>query len=94
MTSDDEENTDEILLIDASNAFNQMNQLSLAMHNIQITCKEIFLYMINDVVAEKSYLKRVQNKLTHMLWYSVNTHTLNNTDFKNFYTRCKRSVAS
>ena len=34
-----------ILLIDASNALNQMNR-SVAMH-IQITCKEISLYLIN-----------------------------------------------
>ena len=32
-----EEGTDGILLIDASNAFNQMNR-SVALHNIQITC--------------------------------------------------------
>ena len=37
-----EEGTDGILLIDASNAFNQMNR-SAALHNIQITCKEMSL---------------------------------------------------
>ena len=41
-----EEGTDGILLIDASNAFNQMNR-SVALHNIQITCKEMSLYIIN-----------------------------------------------
>jgi hypothetical protein len=41
-----EDETDGILLIDASNASNQMN-LSVAMHNIQITCKEISYYLIN-----------------------------------------------
>ena len=41
-----EEETDGILLIDASNAFNQMNR-SVALHNIQITCKEMSLYIIN-----------------------------------------------
>ena len=35
-----EEGTDGILLIDASNAFNQMSR-SAALHNIQIMCKEI-----------------------------------------------------
>ena len=41
-----EEGTDGILLIDASNAFNQMNRLA-ALHNIQIICKEMALYVIN-----------------------------------------------
>ena len=41
-----EEGTDGILLIDASNAFNQMNR-SVALHNIQITCKGMSLYIIN-----------------------------------------------
>ena len=41
-----EEGTDGILLIDASNAFNQMNR-SVALHNMQITCKEMSLYIIN-----------------------------------------------
>ena len=41
-----EEGTDGILLIDASNAFNQLNR-SVALHNIQITCKEMSLYIIN-----------------------------------------------
>ena len=38
-----EEGTDGILLIDASNVFNQMNR-SVALHNIQLTCKEMSLY--------------------------------------------------
>ena len=37
-----EEGTDGILLIDASNAFNQMNR-SVDLHNIQVTCKEMSL---------------------------------------------------
>ena len=41
-----EEGTDGILLTDASNAFKQMNR-SVALHNIQITCKEMSLYIIN-----------------------------------------------
>ena len=41
-----EEGTDGILLVDVSNAFNQMNR-SVALHNIQITCKEMSLYIIN-----------------------------------------------
>ena len=41
-----EEGTDGILLTDASNAFNQMNR-SAALHNIQIMCKEMALYVVN-----------------------------------------------
>ena len=41
-----EKGTDGIILIDASNAFNQMNR-SIALHNIQITCKEMSFYIIN-----------------------------------------------
>ena len=41
-----EEGADGVLLIDATNAFNQMNR-TVAMHNIRITCKEIALYIIN-----------------------------------------------
>ena len=40
-----EERTDGILLTDASHAFNQMNR-SVALHNIQITCEEMSLYII------------------------------------------------
>lgn len=42
----EEEGTDGILLIDASNAFKQMNR-SAASHSIQITCKEMAHYVIN-----------------------------------------------
>ena len=41
-----EEGADGVLLIDATNAFNQMNR-AVDMHNIGITCKEIVLYIIN-----------------------------------------------
>ena len=41
-----EEGTNGILLIDASNVFNQMNR-SVALHNILITCKEMSIYIIN-----------------------------------------------
>ena len=41
-----EEGSHGILLIDASNTFNQMNR-SVALHNIQIICKEMSLYIIN-----------------------------------------------
>ena len=42
----DEEETDGILLIDATNAFNQMNR-AVAMHNAQITCPIMSKYVIN-----------------------------------------------
>ena len=40
------EGADGVLLIDATNAFNQMNR-TVGIHNIGITCKEITLYTIN-----------------------------------------------
>ena len=42
----EEEGTDAVLLIDASNAFNRMNR-KVAMHNIRITCPEVSVYLIN-----------------------------------------------
>jgi len=41
-----EEDTDAILLIDASNAFNCLNR-AVALHNIQVTCPVIANYLIN-----------------------------------------------
>ena len=78
-----EEGTDGILLIDASNAFNQMNR-SVALHNIQITCKEMSLYIINtyrspsrlficsggDILSQEGM---TQGDLLAMPWYSINT---------------------
>ena len=45
-----EEGTDGILLIDASNAFNQMNR-SAALHNIQIMCKEWRSMLLTHIEA-------------------------------------------
>ena len=78
-----EEGTDGILLMDASNAFNQMNR-SVALHNIQITCKEMSLYIINtyrspsrlfvcgggDILSQEG---TTQGDLLAMPWYSINT---------------------
>ena len=78
-----EEGTDGILLMDASNAFNQMNR-SVALHNIQITCKEMSLYIINtyrspsrlfvcgggDILSQEGM---TQGDLLAMPWYSINT---------------------
>ena len=78
-----EEGTDGILLMDASNAFNQMNR-SVALHNIQITFKEMSLYIINtyrspsrlfvcgggDILSQEG---TTQGDLLAMPWYSINT---------------------
>ena len=72
-----------ILLIDASNAFSQMNR-SVAMHNIQTTCEEISLNLINtyrnpsrlfvcgggEILSQEG---TTQGDLLAKPWYSVNT---------------------
>ena len=79
----DEEGSDGVLLIDASNAFNQMNR-SVALHNIQILCKEMALYIINtyrspsrlficgggEILSQEG---TTQGDPLAMAWYSVNT---------------------
>ena len=78
-----EEGTDGVLLIDTSNAFNQMNR-PLSLHNIHITCKEMSLYIINtyrsqsrlficDGVEVLSQEGTMQRDPLAMPWYSVNT---------------------
>ena len=78
-----EEGTDGILLIDASNAFNQMNT-SIALHNIQVTFKEKLLYIINtyrspsrlficgggEILSQEG---TTQGDPLALPWYSVNT---------------------
>ena len=78
-----EEGTDGILLIDASNAFNQMNR-SAALHNIQVMCKEMALYVINtyrspsrlficgggELLSQES---TTQGDPLAMPWYALNT---------------------
>ena len=79
----EEEGRDGFLLIDASNAFNQMNR-SAALHNIQITCKEMALYVINTYRSpSRLFICRggeilsqegtTQGEPLAMPWYSVNT---------------------
>ena len=79
----EEEETDGISLIDASNAFNQLNSAA-ALNNIQITCKEMSLYIINtyrspsrlficgggEILSQEG---TTQEDLLATLWYSVNT---------------------
>ena len=81
-----EDKTDGILLIDARNAFNQMNR-SVAMHNIQITCNEISQYLINtyrspsrlficgggEILSQEG---TTQGDPLAMPWYSINTSTI------------------
>ena len=78
-----EEGTDGILLIDAIKAFNQMNR-SVALHNIQITCKEMSLYISNTYRSPSrlyicgggeifSQEGTTQGDPLAMPWYSVNS---------------------
>ena len=79
-----EEGADGVLLIDATNAFNQMNR-AVAMHNIRITCKEISLYIINtyrspsrlfisDGGEISSQEGTTQGDPLAMPWYAINTN--------------------
>ena len=79
----DEEETDGILLIDATNAFSQMNK-AVAMHNLQITCNKMSMYIINtyrslsrlficgggEILSQEG---TTQGDPLAMPWYSVNT---------------------
>ena len=90
----EEEGTDGILLIDASNAFKQMNR-SVASHSIQITCKEMVLYVINtyrspsrlficgggEILSQEG---TTQGDSLAMPWYSVNTSIM----IKNLRAHC------
>ena len=81
-----EEGADGVLLIDATNAFNQMNR-AVAMHNIKITCKEIALYIINTYTCRSpsrlfisgggeisSQEGTTQGDPLAMPWYALNTN--------------------
>ena len=79
----EEDGTDGVLLIDATNAFNQMNRAA-AMHNIRITCKEVALYIINtyrspsrlfisgggEILSQEG---TTQGDPLAMPWYAINT---------------------
>ena len=75
--------TDAVLLIDASNAFNSMNRM-VALHNIQMQCPSMATYLINTYRhqsrlfisggAEISSMEgTTQGDPLAMPWYSVNT---------------------
>ena len=42
----DDPNTEAVILVDATNAFNNMNRQT-ALHNVQVTCPEMATYLIN-----------------------------------------------
>ena len=76
------------MLIDASNAFNQMNR-SAALHNIQIMCKEMALYVINTyrspsrlfICGGGEILSRegtTQGDRLAMPWYALNIYKICN----------------
>ena len=79
-----EEGADGVLLIDVTNAFNQMNR-TVAMHNIRITCKEIALYITNTYRSPSrlfisgggeisSQEGTTQGDPLAMPWYAINTN--------------------
>ena len=81
-----DDGTDGILLVDASNAFNQMNR-AVAMHNIQITCPGMSMYIINTyrgpsrlfICGGEEILSQegtTQGDPLAMPWYAINTFTM------------------
>ena len=79
----EDEHTDAVLLIDASNAFNCMNRYT-ALHNIQIICPIIAVYLSNtyrhparlfiqgggEILSKEG---TTQGDPLAMPWYSINT---------------------
>ena len=90
------EGTDAVLLIDASNAFNRLNRAA-ALHNIQIICPMIANYLVNTyrhpsrlfIAGGKEILSQegtTQGDPLAMPWYSLCTTTMINhlqTNFEN-----------
>jgi hypothetical protein len=79
----DEEGTDGIILIHATNAFNQMNT-AVAMHNLQLTCNKMSMYIINTYRSTSRIFTcgggeilspegTTQCDPLAIPWYSVNT---------------------
>ena len=82
----DNEKTDAVLLIDATNAFNCMNR-RVALHNIRVTCPILSLYLINTYRNPSrlfisggqeisSSEGTTQGDPLAMPWYSINTVTI------------------
>jgi predicted secreted protein len=83
------EGTDAVLLIDASNAFNCLNR-AVALHNIQVTCPILATYLVNTyrhpaklfIAGGKTILSMegtTQGDPLAMPWYSLSTTTLINS---------------
>ena len=81
-----EENTEGVLLIDASNAFNSLNR-QVALHNIQVLCPRASLILINTyrfpsrllITGGKELLSQegtTQGDPLSMPFYAVSTHIL------------------
>ena len=82
----EDDNTDAILLIDASNAFNSMNR-AIALHNIKVICPMISTFLINsyrkpsrlfitggfEILSQEG---TTQGDPLAMPWYSLNTTTI------------------
>ena len=75
-----EEGADEVLLIDATNAFNQMNR-AVAMHNIMALCiintyrspSRLFISGGGEIFSQES---TTQGDLLAMPWYAINTNRM------------------
>ena len=83
-----EEGTDGILLIDASNAFNQMNR-SVDLHNIQVTCKEMSLTEDRRgslFAMEVRYYHDAVGSLGHAL--VLGQYICHDPELKDKHTRC------
>ena len=75
----EKEETDGVLLIDASNAFNNMNRAA-ALHNIQIQCPSLSKYIINQYRKEsrlsshgvlRSNHRRALRRETLLRWHGT-----------------------
>ena len=84
----EEENSEAVIMIDASNAFNSMNR-AVALNNIQVLCPTIATYLINTyrqpsrlfVIGGrelKSSEGTTQGDPRAMPWFSINTRRLIN----------------
>ena len=84
----EEENSEAVIMIDASNAFNSMNR-AVALNNIQVLCPTIATYLINTYRqpsrlfvtgggALKSSEGTTQGDPLAMPWFSINTRRLIN----------------
>ena len=84
-----QESTDAVLLIDAKNAFNCLNR-SVALHNIQVTCPLLSMYLINTyrrpatlfICGGEKIMSRegtTQGDPLAMPWYSLSTVNIINS---------------